>query len=74
MHLVHIHSELLTYCIPKCVHFAAVILEINFQFWPICDAHTWVSCLMQEFFNSDPATADKVDLKSENSLKEEKVA
>ena len=29
---------------------------------------------MQEFFNSDHATADKVDLKSENSLKEEKVA
>ena len=22
----------LTYCVPKCVHFAAVILEINFQF------------------------------------------
>ena len=38
------------------------------------DAHTWVSCLMQEFFNSDHATADKVDLKSENSLKEKKVA
>ena len=29
---------------------------------------------MQEFINSDHATADKVDLKSENSLKEEKVA
>ena len=26
---------------------------------------------MQEFFNSDHTTADKVDLKSENSLKEE---
>ena len=22
----------LTYCVSKCVHFAAVILEINFQF------------------------------------------
>ena len=25
-------SGMLTYCVPKCVHFAAVILEINFQF------------------------------------------
>ena len=52
-----------------------MILEIDFQFLgSICDAHTWVSGLMQEFFNSDHAIADKVDLKSENSLKEEKVA
>ena len=29
---------------------------------------------MQDFFNSEHATADKVDLKSENSLKQEKVA
>ena len=44
------------------------------QFSVLAIANTWLSCLMQEFFNSDHATADKVDLKSENSLKEEKVA
>ena len=31
LHLIQ-PSQTLTYCIPKCVHFAAVILEINFQF------------------------------------------
>ena len=54
----------LTYCIPKCVQFAAVILEINFQCLAyMCDAHTLVSCLMQKNFNSEHATADKSGLK-----------
>ena len=46
-----------TYCNPKCVQFAAVILDINFQFF------AFLSCLMSEFFNSEHATADKSGLK-----------
>ena len=37
--------------------------QFSVFFLHLCDAHTLVSCLIAEFFNSEHKTADKSELK-----------
>ena len=67
------HYKKLTYCTPKCVQFVAVILEINFQFL----AYMWCPHMGKlphaRILILTTQQLTKVDLKSENSLKEKSV-